>query len=327
MPGYAVGCRWPGATGRSSSTPSLSAGQPVTRGEPLLWIEAMKMEHPVTASRGRRGGRRGGSRRRSGFGRRSAGTAGPRTDRADLSGTDVSRTDVGRTSPNRRAWTRPILGLDEDHPSGTEAREQVVSLPLIREPQQDRSRITRRRLLDAAVASLAQVGWTATSVAMVAGRAGVSRGAAQHHFPTRESLFEAVIDHISEQRMAELARGADELPTGRRADRGGAGTAGGQLHRAVVRGRVADLDRGLVRGFPAGPDHSARGRARPAVARDRGRTARRRRIPSPAQGRSCRAAWTWPVDSGLADVLRDDSRRRRRVIAQWAVVLDQVLTE
>jgi hypothetical protein len=30
---------------------------------------------------------------------------------------------------------------------------------------------------------------------------------------------------------------------------------------------------------------------------------------------------------GLADVLRDDSRRRRGVIAQWAVILDELLAE
>src|SRR4051794_15312740 len=88
-----------------------------------------------------------------------------------------------------------------------------MTLPA-RQPQQDRSRLTRRRLLDAAVSSLAEIGWTATTVAVVAGRAGVSRGAAQHHFPTRESLFEAVIDHITEQRLAELTTAADRLPSG-----------------------------------------------------------------------------------------------------------------
>jgi AcrR family transcriptional regulator len=37
-----------------------------------------------------------------------------------------------------------------------------------REPQQDRSRATRARLLEAAIACLAELGWTASTVAVVA---------------------------------------------------------------------------------------------------------------------------------------------------------------
>jgi AcrR family transcriptional regulator len=54
----------------------------------------------------------------------------------------------------------------------------------VREPQQDRSRVTRKRLLEATVRCLAELGWSGTTVLVVAERAGVSRGAAQHHFPT-----------------------------------------------------------------------------------------------------------------------------------------------
>ena len=71
-----------------------------------------------------------------------------------------------------------------------------------REPQQDRSRATRSRLLEAAVACLAEVGWSGSTVAVVAERAGVSRGAAQHHFPTREALFIAAVEHVAEQRLS-----------------------------------------------------------------------------------------------------------------------------
>lgn len=56
-----------------------------------------------------------------------------------------------------------------------------------RTPQQDRSRATRRRLLEAAVECLAELGWNGSTVTVVAERAGVTRGAAQHHFPTREA--------------------------------------------------------------------------------------------------------------------------------------------
>ncbi len=84
-----------------------------------------------------------------------------------------------------------------------------------REPQQDRSRATRARLLEAAIACLAELGWTASTVAVVAERAGVSRGAAQHHFPTREALFTAALEHVSQMRASEMKRELAELPAGR----------------------------------------------------------------------------------------------------------------
>ncbi|NEE35088.1 TetR/AcrR family transcriptional regulator, partial [Streptomyces sp. SID7982] len=41
-------------------------------------------------------------------------------------------------------------------------------------PKQDRSRATRQRLLEAAVACLAEHGWAGSTVSVVAERAGVS---------------------------------------------------------------------------------------------------------------------------------------------------------
>ena len=69
-----------------------------------------------------------------------------------------------------------------------------MSTETIRQPQQDRSRATRKRLLEAAIECLAELGWTGTTVAIVAERAGVSRGAAQHHFPTPPV---AQVDHFT----------------------------------------------------------------------------------------------------------------------------------
>ena len=56
------------------------------------------------------------------------------------------------------------------------------------EPKQDRSRATRQRLLEAAVSCLATRGWEASTVSVIAAEAGISRGAVQHHYPTREDL-------------------------------------------------------------------------------------------------------------------------------------------
>ena len=51
-------------------------------------------------------------------------------------------------------------------------------------------------------------------MAVVAERAGVSRGAAQHHFPTREALFTAAIDELMTAWIEDIRRQRDELAGG-----------------------------------------------------------------------------------------------------------------
>ncbi len=79
-----------------------------------------------------------------------------------------------------------------------------------RQPQQDRSRATRQGLLSATIESLAEVGWAGTTVVAVAQRAGVSRGAAQHHFATRDELVQAAVHTVARELTEDLAaRGAE----------------------------------------------------------------------------------------------------------------------
>jgi AcrR family transcriptional regulator len=88
--------------------------------------------------------------------------------------------------------------------------------------QQDRSRVTQRRLLDATVSCLVEVGWAGTTTTLVAERAGVSRGAQLHHYPTKEALVLAAVAHLAERRSEELeAETADVpgLPLPQRVDR------------------------------------------------------------------------------------------------------------
>jgi AcrR family transcriptional regulator len=193
-----------------------------------------------------------------------------------------------------------------------------------RQPQQDRSRLTRRRLLEAAVASLAQVGWTATSVALVAGRAGVSRGAAQHYFPTREALFEAVIDHITEQRLAELEAAAERLPAGAGRTEAVlevlAAIYLGPLFRAALQVWTAASSEAVLRARLL-PLEAELGRRTHAIA------VRLLAVDESLPGvrETVQATLDLARGLGLADVLRDDSRRRRRVLAQWAGLLDAQL--
>lgn len=89
-----------------------------------------------------------------------------------------------------------------------------------REPRQERSRATRARLLEATVECLVEYGWSGTTTTVVAARAGVSRGAQLHHYPTKAALVTAAVAHLTERRAAELRAEAEMLPAGpRRLDR------------------------------------------------------------------------------------------------------------
>lgn len=77
-----------------------------------------------------------------------------------------------------------------------------------------KSRRTRARILDEAVRVIAETGYAATTNAAVAEAAGITRGAMLYHFPTRETLLEAAIDHIQAQRAAMFRDAADSLPPG-----------------------------------------------------------------------------------------------------------------
>jgi AcrR family transcriptional regulator len=63
---------------------------------------------------------------------------------------------------------------------------------------------TRRRILDAAVASLIRQGTAATTTVAVQERAGVSRGALLHHFPTHAELLAATIDELVRRNEAAV---------------------------------------------------------------------------------------------------------------------------
>jgi AcrR family transcriptional regulator len=78
--------------------------------------------------------------------------------------------------------------------------------------QQDRSRVTQRRLLDATVACLVEFGWAGTTTTLVAERAGVSRGAQLHHYPTKEALVLAAVAHLAERRSEELEAETTDVP-------------------------------------------------------------------------------------------------------------------
>lgn len=73
---------------------------------------------------------------------------------------------------------------------------------------------TRAALLDAAVDCLVERGYGATTTVEVARRAGVSRGAQLHHFPTKAELLTAAVYHLCERRTAEFRKGFAQAEPG-----------------------------------------------------------------------------------------------------------------
>lgn len=92
-----------------------------------------------------------------------------------------------------------------------------------RRTQGARSAATRAKILDATVACLVADGHAGTSTAAVQARAGVSRGALMHHFPSKQDLLLDAVAHLAVQRGVWLGEQVAALPDG--ADRRAAGIA------------------------------------------------------------------------------------------------------
>ena len=195
----------------------------------------------------------------------------------------------------------------------------------LRQPQQNRSRATRARLLESAVSCLAELGWSGATVAVVAEHAGVSRGATQHYFPTREDLFTAALEHMAEVRLAEIRGEAASLPAG-------AAVPTRDVVGLLVRMYTGPLFRAALQVWAAAAASAAlRELIVPLEAR-LGREAHRAAIELlgadesvPNVREAVQATLDLARGLGLADTLTDDSRRRDRVIAQWAAMLDTAL--
>jgi AcrR family transcriptional regulator len=188
--------------------------------------------------------------------------------------------------------------------------------------QQQRSRSTQRRVLEAAVECLVERGWSGTTTTLVAERAGVSRGAQLHHYRTKSDLLVAAVEHLVERRTAELQAAA--LPPG--ADRV-AGTIGllatlftGPLFSAAIEVWVA-----------ARTDPALRTALVPVEARF-GREVHRLTVEllgadesRPGVRESVQATLDLMRGLGVASLLTDDSARRGRLLAEWSRQLERTL--
>ena len=193
-----------------------------------------------------------------------------------------------------------------------------------RVPQAHRTRAMRLRLLEATVELLVERGFSGTSTTLVSERAGVSRGAQLHHFPTKNDLVVAAVEHLTELRGLELEQALGRLPRGAGRTRAVVRVLGDHFSSPVFTAALelwvaARTDEQLLAAVAPLEQRIGRETHRltlEALGADESRPGVRGLV---------QATLDLVRGLGLADTITDDARRRARVLDQWASVLDREL--
>ncbi|MEV6769457.1 TetR family transcriptional regulator [Nocardia sp. NPDC051030] len=187
---------------------------------------------------------------------------------------------------------------------------------------QEKSLRTRALLLDAAIDSLAEVGYASASIADITARAGVTRGAQLHHFHTRQELFAQAIEHLTGRQREALQRRTRSLAAGASAGEvlvecvtapfaGKLGKAAVELYVGIANDR--ELRRNMLR-----VQHDLTVELLDACAA---------RIEAPRE--RVEAAFWMTINlvrgATLDEMVGRDRLRRKQVLADWARLADDML--
>jgi len=179
----------------------------------------------------------------------------------------------------------------------------------------------RQRLLEATVQCLAEYGWSGTSTTLVSQRAGVSRGAQLHHFPTKNDLVVAAVEHLALIRRDELAEAAAQLPTGPRRTRAVLEMLGDHF--------TSDVFSAALELWVAARSDAALLAALGPFERITGRETHKLTVEmldadesQPGARELVQATLDLIRGLGLANTISNDRARRSRILDRWAAVLE-----
>ena len=80
--------------------------------------------------------------------------------------------------------------------------------------QAQKSAATREQILSAAVRCIVELGYSRTTTMKIAERAGLSRGATLHHFPSKLDIIRAAVDYLHERRLRAFRSAIQSIPEG-----------------------------------------------------------------------------------------------------------------
>jgi AcrR family transcriptional regulator len=181
----------------------------------------------------------------------------------------------------------------------------------------------RLRLMEATVDSLVELGWAGTTTTVVSQRAGVSRGAQLHHFPSKQALVVAAVGHLTDRRRDDMRGAVADLPTEGRT-RAVLEILSQQFVSPVffaalelwVAARTDDDLRVAVAPLERRVGRETHAYALELLAIDEARGDNRQLV---------QATLDLLRGLGLAASLSDDAKRRAAVLDSWAAVLDHEL--
>lgn len=108
-----------------------------------------------------------------------------------------ARAERAVSATRRRPTTTAHTVEAERHTGSVDGMSSPAPVKRPRRTQEERSTATRSQLLDATIDSLVELGYSGTTTTVIAERAGVSRGAQLHHYPTKAELVAAAVEHLA----------------------------------------------------------------------------------------------------------------------------------
>ncbi len=78
--------------------------------------------------------------------------------------------------------------------------------------QAQKSASTRNLIVEAAIRCFVELGYARTTTTVIAEKAGLSRGAMLHHFPSKIDVVRAAVDHLHAKRLRALRKAMSKEP-------------------------------------------------------------------------------------------------------------------
>jgi AcrR family transcriptional regulator len=107
--------------------------------------------------------------------------------------------------------TLKVRSFQNEDPKGqSSSPDRAIGTPK-RQTQEERSEGTQQRIISAAIEILYDEGYVAATTHSISARAGVSRGAMLHHFPSKDDLMLAVVRIAHERDSMYMREGLTKI--------------------------------------------------------------------------------------------------------------------